>query len=132
MRIALGVALAGCLGALARYGIGFLFPVSAASDAFPWATTLINLSGSLLLGLLTGWLTDKPALAWAGDLLGTGFLGAYTTFSAFNGQLWLMLEQHAYAIAAAYVFISASAGWALAALGLSLGTAKGKRGARRV
>lgn len=127
MRIALGVALAGFLGALARYGIGFLFPASATSDAFPWATVFINLSGSLALGLLTGWLAGRPASAWAGDVLGTGFLGAYTTFSAFNGQLWLLLEHRAYVVAGAYVLVSAVAGWALAALGLTLGKRRVKQ-----
>ncbi|PRX74602.1 camphor resistance protein CrcB [Cohnella sp. SGD-V74] len=127
MRIVLGIALAGFLGALARYGVGFLFPVSATPDAFPWATAFINLSGSLLLGLLTGWLAGRSASSWIGEVLGTGFLGSYTTFSAFNGQLWLLLEHRAYGFAAAYVLASAAAGWALAALGLTLG----KRGAKR-
>jgi CrcB protein len=127
MRIVLGIALAGFLGALARYGVGFLFPVPATPDAFPWATAFINLSGSLLLGLLTGWLAGRSASSWIGEVLGTGFLGSYTTFSAFNGQLWLLLEHRAYGFAAAYVLASAAAGWALAALGLTLG----KRGAKR-
>ncbi|MFB9279914.1 fluoride efflux transporter FluC [Cohnella cellulosilytica] len=127
MRIVLGVALAGFLGALARYGIGFLIPASGAPAAFPWATVFINLSGSLLLGLLTGWLMGRPALAWAGDVLGTGFLGAYTTFSAFNGQLWQMLEHRAYGVAGVYVLVSAAAGWALAALGLTLGRRRMKQ-----
>lgn len=50
------------------------------NHAFPIATFVINLSGSLLLGLITGMsIGTQSAL-----LLGTGFLGTYTTFSTFN------------------------------------------------
>ncbi|MFC4601954.1 fluoride efflux transporter FluC [Cohnella hongkongensis] len=121
MKIAFGVAIAGFLGATARYGVGLLFSGSANPAGFPWATLFVNLSGSLLLGLLTGWLAGKPSAAWASDVAGTGFLGAYTTFGAFNGQLWAMLEHRAYGAAAAYAAVSAAAGWGLAALGLSMG-----------
>jgi len=127
MKIAIGVAAAGFLGAVVRYGVGFAFPQSANSAAFPWATTFINLTGSLLLGLLTGWVAGKLVASWLADVAGTGFLGAYTTFSAFNGQLWHMLDRQAYGTAAAYVLVSAVAGWALAALGLALGRKRAKR-----
>jgi len=127
MKMAIYVSFAGFLGAVARYGIGFLIPTAAEPGAFPWATVFINLSGSLLLGLLTGWLSGKPGKAWIGETAGTGFLGAYTTFSAFNGQLWQMLEHRAYVVAAAYVLASAAAGWGLAALGLSLGKRRAMR-----
>ena len=74
--IPLLIALAGGLGAASRLvidgGVRHLLP-----PTFPWATVLINVTGSFLLGLLVG--------AGAGDgwlqVAGTGFLGGYTTFS---------------------------------------------------
>ncbi len=74
--IALLIALAGGLGAASRFGIDGLIRHRLQST-FPWATVTINVTGSLLLGLLVG--------LGAGDhwqqVAGTGFLGGYTTFS---------------------------------------------------
>jgi CrcB protein len=120
MRIALGIAVAGFLGAVSRYEIGFVFPQGSGSF-FPYATLFINLSGSLLLGLIIGWLFGRKAPAWFGEVVGTGFLGSFTTFSAFNGQLWQLCQQEAYAAALAYVLLSAVGGWLLATVGLAWG-----------
>ncbi|MFC5403166.1 fluoride efflux transporter FluC [Cohnella soli] len=120
MKIVIGIAAAGFLGAIARYGIGAI-PLGEGAEPFPWATLFINMSGSFLLGWLTGALTRgkvSPAIA---EVAGTGFLGAYTTFSAFNGQLWQLLEQDAYGLAAVYVLLSGVGGWWLASIGLSKG-----------
>ncbi len=75
--ITLAMALAGGLGATLRYAVDVR--VSTPTEArLPHATLAINLTGSLLLGLLVG--------AGAGDdtltVLGTGLLGGYTTFSS--------------------------------------------------
>jgi CrcB protein len=122
MKIAIGVAVAGFLGAIARYEIGFLFPHHADPAAFPWATLLINLAGSLLLGLLTGWLLRRTsAPVWVGDIVGTGFIGSFTTFSAFNGQLWQLYQHQAYGAAIVYLLVSAAGGWMLAAAGIGWG-----------
>jgi fluoride exporter len=71
-----GVALLGGAGAVGRFALDGA--VSArAGRGFPWGTLAVNLSGAFLLGLLTG-------VALSGDglrLVGTGLLGAYTTFS---------------------------------------------------
>ncbi len=120
MRIAVGIAFAGFLGAISRYEVGFLFP-HAEPENFPWATLFINLIGSLLLGVLTGLLIRRRAPAWFGDVAGTGFLGAFTTFSAFNGQLWQLCQNQAYLSASIYALLSALGGWGLAAAGLAWG-----------
>jgi CrcB protein len=120
MRLVLGIAIAGFLGAITRYGLGLWFPQST-DYAFPWMTLFINLSGSLMLGYLMGLILRRRMPAWVGDVIGTGFLGSYTTFSAFNGQLWQLLEHHAYMFAAAYVLLSAVGGWLLAMIGLRWG-----------
>jgi CrcB protein len=80
MSAVLGVALLGGLGAVAR----FTLDGSVSFSSFPLGTLAVNLSGAFLLGLLVGATTDEDVLR----LAGTGFLGAYTTFST-----W-MLETH--------------------------------------
>lgn len=113
---ALLVALAGSVGALARYGIG----VSVGSRTFPWTTLGINLVGSFLLGALIhagqerGW-SDKAVIP-----VGTGFLGAFTTFSTFSVETQTMLRDGRTGAAGAYVGISVVGGVALATLGYSL------------
>lgn len=120
MRLVLGIAIAGFLGAITRYGIGLWLPQRTIL-VFPWATLFINLSGSLLLGCLTGLMVRRRMPAWFADVIGTGFLGSFTTFSAFNGQLWQLLEHQAYMSAAAYLLLSAVGGWLLAMIGLRMG-----------
>lgn len=70
------IALAGGLGAATRLVIDGLVRHRVTST-FPWATVLINVTGSFLLGLLVG---TGSGDRWQ-DVLGTGFLGGYTTFS---------------------------------------------------
>jgi len=70
------VGAGGALGALARFGLGRMI-TSRSRVKFPLGTFAVNLSGALLLGLLT-------SLGAGGStylILGEGFLGAYTTFS---------------------------------------------------
>ena len=82
MRTVVGIGVAGCLGALARYGLdGF---VSRRAGAFPWGTFVVNVSGSFLLGFVVTVLGERVAAApWLRAALAIGFLGAYTTFSTF-------------------------------------------------
>jgi CrcB protein len=96
MRDALLVALGGSLGALARYGIGLVFPHTPGKH-FPGATLLVNVLGCLLIGMI-GQLLQRFAadasvrhsateLVWVNSLrqcVIVGFLGGLTTFSAFG------------------------------------------------
>src|SRR5689334_3768829 len=78
MPIALAVALAGAVGALARYGLDGLISRHA-PGAFPWGTFAINVSGSLLLGLLFTLFTERLTVdVWLRSGLTIGLLGAYT------------------------------------------------------
>jgi CrcB protein len=110
------VAVGGFFGALARYGVSTWanrrFP-----SVVPRATLFVNLSGSLLLGLLAGgnWGTAVTLL------LGTGFMGAYTTFSTFNVENVQLARRKQWSALSLYVGISYIAGIALAFAGHSLG-----------
>ncbi len=77
----LAVAAAGALGALARYVVDQL--VSRRGGDRPFGTFVVNISGSFVLGLVTGLAAYRAFPATAKVVLGTGFLGAYTTFSTF-------------------------------------------------
>ncbi len=77
--ILLLVGLAGGLGAVARFALDS-FITNRFSAPLPVGTVIVNITGSLLLGLLTGWaLTSDDGSVLA--VLGTGLLGGYTTFS---------------------------------------------------
>jgi CrcB protein len=74
------VAFAGGCGAVARYGLNALITTNRAHLS-GWSTLVINLTGSFLLGLLVGSITLGTVDPELQLILGTGFLGGYTTFS---------------------------------------------------
>ena len=80
------LAVGGGAGANARYWLGRLVAWVQGPVAFPWATLLINVSGSVVLGLVAAAYLGHPDPArrnWY-LLLGTGFCGGFTTFSTFS------------------------------------------------
>lgn len=83
----LWVGLGGAFGAMSRYALGRLVLSSSffSASAFPWATLMVNVLGSFLIGLLAVLLVHKSS---GSDelrlLLIIGFLGAFTTFSSFS------------------------------------------------
>src|SRR5207237_8497692 len=78
VRTAIGIAAAGALGALARYGVeGFVS--RRAPSAFPWGTFVVNVTGAFLLGFLFTVLSEHLTVApWLRSTATIGFLGAYT------------------------------------------------------
>ncbi len=101
----------GFCGSIARWA-GALFP------AFPAGTLAVNLSGSLLLGLILG-LAERSVLpAELRVPVGVGFIGAYTTFSTYMLESWRLLEVGEYGTAA--VNLGGSIGLGLVAVGLGL------------
>jgi CrcB protein len=115
------IGVAGFFGAVARFWLGALI-ARRRPVPFPWGTFAINISGSLLLGLLTGLTTIRGTLPPSYKaVLGAGFLGAYTTFSTWNLETVRLLNTRSYRITAANIAGSTVAGLAAAALGVWLG-----------
>ena len=86
---------------------------------FPFGTLIVNVFGSFLIGLLAGYFAYRTGVSQHLRLfLATGILGGFTTFSAFSLDFAVLVERHAYALAAGYVIVSV--GLALAGLFLGL------------
>jgi len=117
----ISVGLFGMLGACLRYTIG-LAAVQWLTSPFPWGTLIINLLGSLILGWFTAWIAARPSFpAWLRLGFGTGFVGAFTTFSTFSMETVLLMQQDRIGLAGCYVIISILGGLACAGLGFLLG-----------
>ena len=92
----LAIAVAGGVGAVCRFVLDGLLTSLSEAD-FPWPTVLINITGSLLLGLITGFaVSGLLPEAWR-LVLGTGFLGGYTTFSTASVDTVRLLQQRRWA-----------------------------------
>ena len=89
-----GFVAAGAVGAPLRYLVDGAVGDRAAG-VFPWGTLLVNVSGSFLLGLLTGLALYHAFPATPRLVLGTGFCGAYTTFSTFTFETVRLAEEGA-------------------------------------
>jgi len=113
------VALAGALGALARYAVHRVVQLRT-TGLFPLGTVVVNISGSLALGFLTGLLLYQGLAPDARVVVGTGFLGAYTTFSSFSYETLGLLRDDAPVAALVNAFGSVAVGLAAAAAGLGL------------
>lgn len=85
---------AGAVGAAVRYLAGG-FVGDRTEGVFPWGTFLINVTGSLLLGLLTGLALYHAFPKAPKVVLGTGFCGAYTTSSTFTFETVRLLDEGA-------------------------------------
>ena len=70
---------------------------------FPWHTLVINITGSLIMGLVAGWFIEHNEDGHLRLFLATGILGGYTTFSAFSLDAVLLWQRHDHLLAALYV-----------------------------
>jgi CrcB protein len=115
------VAVGGAFGASLRYLVSEL-TLRLFGPLFPWGTLTVNLVGSLAMGLFIGWLVREEG----GDLMGlrylvaTGFLGGFTTFSAFSLDVAVMWERGDFTAALSYVLASVVLSIAAVFLGLHL------------
>lgn len=114
----LGIALGGGLGAAARFAVDQWVPARL-RERFPWGILIINLSGSFVLGILTGAVLAEPL--WS--VLATGFLGGYTTFSTASLDTARMILERRPAAALLNGLGMLVGAVALALLGIALGAA---------
>ncbi|QED48226.1 fluoride efflux transporter CrcB [Cytobacillus dafuensis] len=99
------IGVGGSFGALLRYLIGDLIN-NRSKGTFPLGTWIINLTGSLLLGLLAKLHITNQIQDWVWFLFGIGFCGAFTTFSTFSYETVKLLLEKQYKIAFIYVITS--------------------------
>jgi CrcB protein len=114
------VALGAAVGAPLRYIVDRAVQ-SRHDSLFPWGTFTVNVTGSLILGILVGAASAVPGSVM--DLLGTGLCGALTTYSTFGFETIRLIEDRARFYAVANVIASIVAGLGAAFIGVSIAEA---------
>ena len=116
LMVFLGAGIGGALRHGVNLGSARLF-----GTGFPVGTMVVNIAGSFLIGLLAGYFTYRTGVPQHTRLfLTTGILGGFTTFSAFSLDAALLVERHAYSLAAAYILGSVVLSLVALFAGLSL------------
>jgi len=101
------VAAGGAVGSMTRYQIGAWVLARTETWAFPLGTFLVNVLGCLIAGVLIGIDEQRHFLSLElRVLVFTGFLGGFTTFSAFGVETVALIERGAFGMATAYVLSS--------------------------
>ncbi len=118
------VFVGGCVGGYTRYAITTAW--TTPRNGFPWPIWAINTSGSFLLALIVIVATEVRPTRYLRPLLGTGFCGALTTFSAVVVTTAELLAHHERRTAIAYLAATIVAGLAAASFGLVTGRAVGQ------
>ncbi|MEX0685795.1 MAG: CrcB family protein [Balneolales bacterium] len=115
--IYLAVALAGGMGAISRFLMD-TWVRSLLKSEFPWGIFVVNISGSLALGIVAGMASVSGMSEVLIIALTTGFLGAYTTFSGWMVQSLQLMEAKAWVYAMFNIFASIISGILATAAGL--------------
>ena len=109
----------GAVGAVLRVWLGRQF--AAGPTAWPWATFSVNVTGSFALAYFATRLQERlPQSTYRRPLLGTGFCGAYTTFSTMQVEILQMIDGHRYGLASGYAAASIAAGYTAIWIGTSM------------
>lgn len=115
------VALGGALGAVTRY-LFSASPLNSVFEKFPFPTFLVNVIGSFLIGFCLIIFADKFSVSDNIRLLVfVGFLGAFTTFSSFELEIWTLVEEKHYFSSLLYLVSSVVVGFAGLLAGVWLG-----------
>lgn len=115
----LGIAVAGAIGAVTRAVVDTAVQARR-EETFPVGTLTINVTGSFVLGVVSGLVLYHSLGSSAATVLGSGFCGGYTTFSTFAFQTVRLTEQRAFGGAYRNVVASALLPALAASLGLAL------------
>ncbi|MCW5961075.1 MAG: fluoride efflux transporter CrcB [Pyrinomonadaceae bacterium] len=111
----------GAFGAIARYLLN-ISPLASLFEKFPFPTFFINVTGSFLIGFFLIVLTDKVAVPENLRLaVMIGFLGAFTTFSTFELELFDLIREKFALTAFGYLFLSVAVGFAAVIAGIAVG-----------
>ncbi len=105
MKAGLLVFVGGGLGANLRYWLA-RWVGARFGDVFPWGTTIINITGSIVIGLF---MAALMRMNWSPELrlfVAVGLLGGYTTFSSFSYEAIGLMEQGSYAYALGYILMN--------------------------
>lgn len=129
MKTALSVGAFGMAGAVMRFSVGH-WTHGWWGESFPLGTLLVNLSGCLALGWFASWAESRHRLpSWLRVGIGTGLIGAYTTFSTLSMETVSLMQQGQAGLALLYVFISLTGGLAFAWLGRRIGLTHNRQSA---
>lgn len=118
MREVIAVLVGGFVGTGLRLGLDTLIPHG--DDGFPVSTLLINITGSLALGMLVAAVWPRVN-SWQKAGLGAGLVGSYTTFSALAVSLVSLTAAGEIVVAVVYLVASLALGFGAAWLGLVIG-----------
>ncbi len=105
------IAIGGAIGAMARYQVAAVIQARI-PVGFPYGTFVVNVTGCLIMGFATALLTERLVVHpnWR-YLIPIGFVGAYTTFSTFELEIFRAMTEGAWAVAGANVVASVVAGY---------------------
>ncbi|PZE20891.1 fluoride efflux transporter CrcB [Paenibacillus xerothermodurans] len=113
------IGFGGAVGTLCRFYLG-RWVNSKMKSQFPWGTWVINATGSFALGLLLSMHANEQISDLVWMVMGTGFCGAYTTFSTFGYETIQLVQQGEMAKAALYVVSSVLLGLWSAFVGMTV------------
>ena len=117
-RHGLAAMLGGGIGSLMRFLVGAWVVHHYPAEKVPWGTLAVNWLGCLLVGLIYGWISDRWFMGLQlRYLLVTGFLGGFTTFSAFSMETVFLFRRGETLLAAGYIVASVAGGLILAWVG---------------